>query len=51
MGKLDAAAPAGAVVNGPEDAVVDWDAVDWRQVEDDVRRLVSGSSRHPRQGT
>jgi RNA-directed DNA polymerase len=39
MGKLDAAAPAGAVVNGPEDAVLDWDAVDWRQVEDDVRRL------------
>jgi RNA-directed DNA polymerase len=39
MGKLDAAAPAGAVANGPEGAVVDWDAVDWRQVEDDVRRL------------
>ena len=27
------------VVNGPEDEVVDWDAVGWRQVEDDVRRL------------
>ena len=26
-------------VNGPEDDVLDWDAVDWRQVEDDVRRL------------
>jgi RNA-directed DNA polymerase len=26
-------------VNGPEDAVLDWEAVDWRQVEDDVRRL------------
>jgi RNA-directed DNA polymerase len=38
MGKLDAAAP-GAVVNGPEDADLDWDAVDWRAVEDDVRRL------------
>jgi RNA-directed DNA polymerase len=29
----------GVVVNGPEDAVLDWDAVDWRAVEDDVRRL------------
>jgi RNA-directed DNA polymerase len=38
MGKLDTAAP-GVVVNGPEDAVLDWDAVDWRRVEDDVRRL------------
>src|SRR5215813_15579199 len=38
MGKLDAAAPD-VVVNGPEDAVTDWDAVDWRTVEDDVRRL------------
>jgi RNA-directed DNA polymerase len=27
------------MVNGPEDEVLDWDAVDWRQVEDDVRRL------------
>jgi RNA-directed DNA polymerase len=26
-------------VNGPEDAVIDWDAIDWRKVEDDVRRL------------
>jgi RNA-directed DNA polymerase len=26
-------------VNGPEDDDLDWDAVDWRQVEDDVRRL------------
>ena len=26
-------------VNGPEGDVVDWDAVDWRAVEDDVRRL------------
>ncbi|MGK2928973.1 MAG: group II intron reverse transcriptase/maturase [Acidimicrobiales bacterium] len=34
MGKLDA-----VTVNGPEDDVTDWDAVDWRQVEDDVRRL------------
>jgi RNA-directed DNA polymerase len=38
MDKLDAAV-LDTVVNGPEDAVLDWDAVDWRQVEDDVRRL------------
>jgi RNA-directed DNA polymerase len=38
MDMLDAAAPA-VVVNGPEDAALDWDAVDWRAVEDDVRRL------------
>ena len=34
MGKLDT-----IMVNGPEDDVLDWDAVDWRQAEDDVRRL------------
>jgi RNA-directed DNA polymerase len=27
------------MVNGPEDDDLDWDAVDWRRVEDDVRRL------------
>src|SRR5712672_717028 len=27
------------MVNGPEDEVLDWDAVDWRRVEGDVRRL------------
>ena len=45
--KLDAtteleAAPAvegDGVVNGPEGEFLDWDAVDWRQVEEDVRRL------------
>jgi RNA-directed DNA polymerase len=26
-------------VNGPEDDVLDWNAISWRQVEDDVRRL------------
>lgn len=26
-------------VNGPEDAVLDWDAIDWRAHEDNVRRL------------
>jgi RNA-directed DNA polymerase len=39
MGMLDAAAPVSGVVNGPEDDVLDWDAVDWRAAEDDVRRL------------
>jgi RNA-directed DNA polymerase len=34
--KLDAATYV--VVNGPEDAPFDWHAVDWRRVEDDVRR-------------
>jgi hypothetical protein len=34
MGKLDT-----VTVNGPEDDVLDWDVVQWRQVEDDVRRL------------
>jgi RNA-directed DNA polymerase len=35
MGKLGAA----AVANGPEGDVVDWDAIDWRQVQDGVGRL------------
>jgi RNA-directed DNA polymerase len=35
MGKLGAA----AAVNGPEGDVLDWDAVQWRAAEDDVRRL------------
>ncbi len=34
MGKLDT-----IMVNGPEGDVLDWDAVDWRQAGDDVRRL------------
>ena len=34
MGKLDT-----VEVNGPEGEVLDWDAVDWHRVEDDVRRL------------
>ena len=34
MGKLDT-----VEVNGPEGDVVDRDAVHWRRVEDDVRRL------------
>ena len=35
--KLDAATHV--VVNGPEDAPFDWRQIDWRRVEDDVRRL------------
>ena len=34
MGKLGT-----TMVNGPEGDVLDWDAVQWRAVEDDVRRL------------
>ncbi|MFF5235530.1 reverse transcriptase N-terminal domain-containing protein, partial [Dactylosporangium sp. NPDC000521] len=39
MDKLDAAAAAVAVVNGPEGDALSWNAVRWRKVEDDVRRL------------
>jgi RNA-directed DNA polymerase len=28
-----------AVVNGPEDELLDWHQVDWHQAEDDVPRL------------
>ena len=40
-GKLDAEAPSadGAEVNGPTGVALDWDAVDWRAAEDQVRRL------------
>ncbi len=45
-GKLDAMTTqqaarsvAVAVVNGPEDELPDWHAIDWRTVEEDVRRL------------
>src|SRR6478735_4433085 len=34
MGKLDT-----VTVNGPEDEIIDWDAVQWHRVEDNVRRL------------
>lgn len=34
-----ATSAAVAVVNGPEAELLDWDAIDWRTVEDDVRRL------------
>jgi RNA-directed DNA polymerase len=46
-GKLDAmtkqtavtAADCSVVVNGPEDELLDWDAIDWRACEENVRRL------------
>jgi RNA-directed DNA polymerase len=34
-----AATPAVAVANVPEDEITDWLSIDWHQVEDDVRRL------------
>ena len=37
--KLDAKPTLVGAVNGPEDAPFDWRQVDWRRVEDDVRRL------------
>jgi hypothetical protein len=37
--KLDATTATVGVVNGPEDAPLDWHAIDWRRVEGDVRRL------------
>jgi RNA-directed DNA polymerase len=47
VGKLDAGTTGGAAsagtpvvrANGPRDDGLDWDAVDWRSAEDDVRRL------------
>jgi RNA-directed DNA polymerase len=35
--KLDAT--TNVVVNGPENAPLDWDQINWRQVEENVRRL------------
>jgi RNA-directed DNA polymerase len=32
-------AMANAMVNGPEDETLDWDAIDWRACEETVRRL------------
>jgi RNA-directed DNA polymerase len=34
-----AATPAIAVANGPQDETTDWLSIDWQQVEDDVQRL------------
>jgi hypothetical protein len=32
-------ADADVMVNGPEDNITDWHDIDWRAVEDEVRRL------------
>jgi RNA-directed DNA polymerase len=37
--KLDAAPASVVVVSGPEDVMLDWRQVDWRQAEREVRRL------------
>ena len=37
--KLDAATALVGVVNGPEGEPLDWREVDWRAVEESVRRL------------
>ena len=39
MARGRATAGVGAVENGPEDDLLDWGAVRWREVEQDVRRL------------
>nr|WTB28929.1 group II intron reverse transcriptase/maturase [Streptomyces sp. NBC_00830] len=38
-GAVQAAAAPVEVANGPEGEALDWPSVDWRQVEEDVRRL------------
>ncbi|MGH2947683.1 MAG: reverse transcriptase N-terminal domain-containing protein [Solirubrobacteraceae bacterium] len=37
--KLDATTTTVGVVNGPEDAILDWHQIDWRAVEAGVRRM------------
>jgi RNA-directed DNA polymerase len=38
-GKLDTMPAEAGVVNGPEDETLGWASIDWREVEEDVRRL------------
>jgi RNA-directed DNA polymerase len=38
-GAAQAAATDLGMANGPEDEITDWPSIDWRRVEDDVRRL------------
>ncbi len=33
------AGPRVALVNGPDDEILDWSSIDWRQAEENVRRL------------
>jgi RNA-directed DNA polymerase len=37
--KLDASTAMVGVVNGPQDATLDWRQIDWRSAEENVRRL------------
>jgi RNA-directed DNA polymerase len=39
MPETTVVADGGDMVNGPEGRSLDWDAVKWRKVEDEVRRL------------
>jgi RNA-directed DNA polymerase len=39
MPETTVVADGGDMVNGPEGRSLDWDAVKWRTVEDEVRRL------------
>ena len=39
IGVAAAAVTAVVVANGPQGGGLDWEAVDWRSVENDVRRL------------
>lgn len=50
-GHVFALAMAALDVNGPEDAVLDWDAVDWRAQQDDVRRLRQRIFKATKEGT
>jgi hypothetical protein len=45
------ATPGADTVNGPEDDLTDWPSIDWRVVEDDVRRLRQRIFTRRRQGT
>src|SRR5260221_5306777 len=38
-GATQAAAGAAVMTNGPEDASEEWQSIDWRATEDEVRRL------------
>lgn len=38
-GAAQTAATAAGMANGPEGEITDWPSIDWRKVEDDVRRL------------
>jgi len=46
-GKLDAAVTSVAVMNGPQDELFDWDAVEWRACEQQVSQVSRMDSRSP----